>query len=607
MHIYNTTKNTVPFDGLQQMQSDKTSGIDLVALVMASQKNGSLILCIPWIIELLKMAFWDTTFHTRSNAFEMTISVLRDVQERLRNDLWHQFASGRNDLSNQLVLWSLESFFGNHLGLAQVASFPSFSEYPNKGTREDLGPVNCGNAVDATFESSGPVFFGLTILFSVSPHLEEMFSLAAVLARAEVNRISTRSPGISRKLRPSIVSREIASFDNDSNVSNTDKLQPFPSNGNILPLETSGNISMDGMRSGGSSLESKMADAFFHQHQEIKEICEFVVRRVLKQMVKIIPEQISLSSGGSTSVTDHDRADNLLNEMLEFLSESLTSNLDKTLQLLEPPNTDPKIRGLAVELAVAKGYESGKPLVHNIIARNLDSIQRSLFKGGPIDLQAIADQKLKPQNQLLSALTTQINKLLVSSSKSYVDDKSWLLPEMLDVLQHLASTWSTSTDPNIPPESLLREHFEAVSKLDTWSISFFDQYLDRPEETCCPSRKQRWLVIASFLTIASRLSRPPRRGLSRVRELFKDQKKLTRLISLGLQSENSATVAELLLDFVEGLLVSTRSIEKGIVAVREKEDHLTSSLLGDFVSGLHKRRILADPVPLLSDDPGNCL
>jgi len=74
-----------------------------------------------------------------------------------------------------------------------------------------------------------------------------------------------------------------------------------------------------------------------------------------------------------------------------------------------------------------------------------------------------------------------------------------------------------------------------------------------------------------------------------------------------LQSENSATVAELLLDFVEGLLVSTRSIEKGIVAVREKEDHLTSSLLGDFVSGLHKRRILADPVPLLSDDPGNCL
>ena len=605
VNIYNAARDSNKFDGLQYLEAAGEFGSDLCSLIKRSQREGSLAESIAWIVDLLKMASWDSSVHKSSNAYKTLIALLRNVQEQLRNDTYRLYTLEKCNPSSQLVLWCLESLFGEHLGLGKVALIPDVLDYSAAARAIEKVNTKIDDAVvnETTLDISSSVSYGSAILFAANPHLEEVFSLARSLSLADKLIVSTRSPGISRKLRPSIVSREISprNFGAEGVDSNgqTSSLAMVPVPSKVAEKDP---VRLLNASSGGHSLEAKMTDAFFHQHQEIKDICEFTARRVLKRLVKILPVRVSQTAtrlkAENYNDTEQERAATLLGDALGFLRDSLRNDLKASLALLEPPNTHLRVRELAIILASEKGYETGAGYVRNIVTQNLDSIQCSLFGG---DSHSQPEEKTRPAQGLeaiMCEVTTKIKELTVSAALSSAKDEPWPVVELLQALQSAVDTYSASTDLKIPRENLLRDHFEAVAKLDAWSLSLVD-LCTGSYDIACPSTRERWVAVASFLRTASKLSRHPRRGLSCVRRRLKSVNCLYSLICLGLENAPPNDFPELLLNMIEGGLVSTKDLESVLVTARENKGNAADRLSKDLFSALKRGDVLADPMPRL--------
>ena len=607
VNIYNAARDSAKFDGLQYLGIAGEIGSDLCTLIEKSQREGSLAKCIAWVVDLLKMASWDSSVHISSSAYRTLIALLRNVQEQLRNDTYRLYTLEKCNPSSQLVLWCLESLFGEHVGLEKVASFPQVFDF-SASTR---AIKNCNIQIDdaaaneMTLDVSSSVPYGSAILFAANPHLEEVFSLTRSLSQTDKGIGSTRSPGISRKLRPSIVSREISprNFGAEGDALNGEKSSL--ATGLVLPeAAEKDSMRLPGASSGGPSLEAKMTDAFFHQHQEIKDICEFTVRRVLKRLVNFLPVRVSQTAARLKAEKYHDteveRAANLLDDALGFLRDTLHNDLNSSLALLEPPNTHLRVRELAVALAAEKGYETGVGYVRNVVAQDLDLIQCSLF--GENSCSQLEEKTMAPQGleAILCEVTQKINELTACVVLNSPEDESWPVVDLLQALQSAVDTYSASTDPKIPRENLLRDHFEAVAKLDAWSLSLVDLCTGR-HAIAYPSTKVRWVAVASFLRTASKLSRHPRRGLSCVRRRLKSVDYLLSLICLGLENAPHNDFPELLLNMIDGELVSTKALESALVAARENKRKAVGRLSRDLHLALKRGNVLVDAMPRLDD------
>ena len=603
---YDNMPDVVPPDGLNQLEADADARISLLTLTKEALDGGNLTSVIPWVTELLKMSSWDNTIHRRSKTYRQILRLLRYIQEQLSFHIYNREQADKTPSCAQLVLFCLESFFGETIGLARTVSLRESHHHNESLSADDdesaLGVSRSGD-VDNLLDDS-PLLFSTAVLFSLNPHMEELLSLVGTLSRIDHIK-SNRIPGVSRKLRPVIVSRDVTTASSKSEaefvVAATSPLvSPAPA---VDYEETK--IFKPGS---SSSFQSKLVDTFFHQHRELKEICEFAVHQILKKMSTSIPERfVKPALEEELQLECDDAVDRAVGGALAYLRSSLEEGIHQSLALFEPPETLFKVHELAVSLAAARGYETGAPHVRNLVINDLKPIQRSLFgdQAGTKETEQSArkkeDQQERAESENLVAQMTLASNALVVSIKSQLTNNGEI-DRVLDNIRSfevLLDKWSDSKQSKIPAEHFLRDYFESVTKLDFCSVSVLEFCTATATSGNVYSEKS-WLLLVAFLKLGFKLSRHPRRGTSRVVKYLRNPNALQSLIQTGLEHGSSKydTLAELLVDMLEDSFLSVEQLENALVCKMDETAEVLD-LAKLCLAQLQRRETLVFEMPRL--------
>ena len=425
-------------NGLEQLDS---LGLSLASHVKHAWASGCLIAVIPCVTELLKMAKWDSYTQASGN-FRLLLADLRQIQKVLScpDETTHRFQA-----SMEIVVFCLERFFDDTCGLPRLTSLP----------KSQTGPVICDSRDCLDGEQTG---FSTVLLFASSPHIEDLLYLVDHFGIGLANK----SPSKARKLRPSVVSR---SFDVEpSKLLSHDEngLLPTPVKGQ--PPKTKDILGTDVNR----SIESRLVESFFHQHRDLKEICEFAVCQVMREhptrivsdCIQVVLESqedgwaergIGLYHAKILSSTSEKAA--------QVLEATLEEKIGKALSIFGPCDIHPRVIMIATRVSVSTAMLAVQPMLHSTIAHKLQEIQQA---------PRIPKATLKVEETRVAVAVAALDRVagLFSvidgrSSPTFsgiVDDMDKACSSILD----LSRGWESS----IPLESTIRAIVSALLRLD---------------------------------------------------------------------------------------------------------------------------------------------
>jgi hypothetical protein len=154
--------------------------------------------------------------------------------------------------------------------LLEQADLPAHEEIPDDDESSRL--------------DSSSIIFSSAILDASNSHVEELIALVSNLSRADLSAL--RSPGASRKLRPSIVVSPTLFFSAPAHDVGAASILA----GDSTTFAKDGRAIEDGPSASETiSIQSRLRDTFFHQHGELKEVCDFTVNRVLSIVTNQLP------------------------------------------------------------------------------------------------------------------------------------------------------------------------------------------------------------------------------------------------------------------------------------------------------------------------------
>lgn len=451
-------------DGMQQLEG---LGLSCSIIIEESWLQGHSLLTVPWITELLRMAKWDSLSLT-SKGYRQVLANLRALQSRLRfgsSETLRRFGP-----SMQLVSFSLESFFQSIIGLPKLTSLP----VDNLPEAKDL-PESC---LDKTALG---ISMGSTI--ASSQHIEDLSNLMGSLNSSQ----NGRTPVKARKLRPSVVSAGL-------NVEADTLMNESPmkiASGSAWQPSARASWNELGRRS-TEDIQRRLQDAFFHQHHDLKEICEFAVAQVIKKTINqhvlhsycieaFEEHSIHLSSSEKEIEQARSHAMELSNA---FLKRSLQDSVETSLKVLGPSGLHEKVLEVATSLAVKSGMESGQPLLHAIVLNELDdfmsALKREEKKHLPRKMLTFDEDEPNFEDALIS----------LGAFHDYLSTNDAGKWDVEDVVQNIESSldglvkFETSLGSVIPEESNLRKLYEVLFNLDAMSGSFLDwcmslEYVDK--------------------------------------------------------------------------------------------------------------------------------
>lgn len=434
-------------DGLEQLQS---LGLSLLAQMEHAWGKGQLIATVPWVTELLRLSKWDSITQT-SKRFRQLLAYLRKVQSTI-GCLEESGNEGRFGPSMELVAFYLERFFDETSGLPKLTSLPFSSlGQPNEDFHDCLDKTAFG--------------FSMILIFASSPHMEDLFSLVDQIYRGLVSK----SPSKARKLRPSIVSTNIGIEPSKLFGEAETGLLPTPAKAR----NTNSGVSLDDLQNAQGSIETKLVEAFFHQHRDVKVICEFAVNQVLKSA----PSQIQVECIDPTfedeGITNASSAKQLANtQSLAFnkarasLERRFESAIENGLEIFGPKGLHPRISTIAITLSTTRGMLSGKPVLQTLVSNACETIQRN--KKDEVHSNNTATKETKDEDctrLCVAAIEDIVDAFDLTKSKQTspkTEDVLGLMHQASSQIQNL----SVERDGAIPSESSLRTFVASLFVLD---------------------------------------------------------------------------------------------------------------------------------------------
>lgn len=345
-------------NGLDQLEN---LGISMQFQIERAWVAGHLIVTVPWVTEMLKMAKWDS-FTQSSRQYKMLLADMRHIQKAVA---LIDAARPEFDASMEIVSFSLERFFDETVGLPRLTSLPkSHISKVDRSISED-GP------------DRKPLGFSTLLLFASSPHFEDLLGLIEQAGKGAANK----SPSRARKLRPSIVSRSLGVEPSKLFADGETGLLPTPIKDRYL---TSNDMSDPGNT---ASIQSKLVEAFFHQHRVLKDICDFAVEQTLQRYSHSVVLDCMKSSTTLKNLahevdcvwTDQILA-NLQNHIQEEASAQLKGKLrngvSKSIEIFGPSAVNETIIRVAIDLSVTSGILAGQNSLRSIIMDELKQQQK---------------------------------------------------------------------------------------------------------------------------------------------------------------------------------------------------------------------------------------
>jgi hypothetical protein len=532
----NIVKPALAGDALEQLDS---LGLCVDKSLNDAWREGYLVEVIPWVTELLKMAKWDN-FSQSSRKQRLLLGQLRCIQEQLNSP--RQTATSRMfKPTRQVLCFYLETLFHETVGFSKLTSLPtvvlgdswlSENETSEEETRLDQAALG----------------FSSVILFASSPHVEDLHSLIMRLSTSSSN--GGKSPGKTKKLRPSIVSSGISSTDMASVFQ-----EPPTDSGARMSIFTDWrspskhHITRSGLSSEASnktlSIQAKLVDAFFHQHRDLKDICEFTVSRVLKnasnqlalECIKPVFEECGITGASFTEESLQEAQQNVLNTSSRFLRSQLENSVRRSVELLGPAGLSPKLVDVAASLAVARGMQDGIPIIDALIttecAMLLDTLVRAQKKQRAVKNsqggQKVSGASDHPYFQEVINAIADVLELMPIQNDAEVKLKS------LQYFESSVNAWKASEADNnkISPESNLHVFFQLLLRLDQGAPRFIDWCLAQDDSGVC------WSFLAPYLRAVVVLAQHTKHGMKCLTNVTRRTDEfLRRLIECGSKDES---------------------------------------------------------------------
>ncbi|KAI2500460.1 hypothetical protein MHU86_14005 [Fragilaria crotonensis] len=312
--------------------------LPLLEVISKAKNKQHLLSTIPWVLELLRMAKWD--------AISMRSSTVRSIVARLISLRDAFRTTGTPSL--QLVSFSLESFFHQIVGLRHTHSIyrlPMEKEMPSLDE----------SAVDFV-----ELEVSKTFLFATVSHMDEFLTLLTSIAITK-----SKSVGTPRKMRPSMVSSSTISFSN------------LPTNDDVaLPIAAPSQGALPGSQGAKGAIIGKLVDLFFHQHGDLREICEFVAARAVQKamvdvqhhflseyFVKVDQSKFATEESEIRSELEREAQD----RALQVFEASLGSTISQAVSMLSMPSKSAKVKEIAATLALDHVKKSSRFKVNALV------------------------------------------------------------------------------------------------------------------------------------------------------------------------------------------------------------------------------------------------
>ena len=392
--------------------------LPIFELVEEGWGNKKLFTLIPWILSFLQMMMWDK-ISLRAPYFSKTFSLLRTIQKKIVSSTWLGDKSYESELL--VLVHSLEDFFLEVVGLREAEQL----DLQKLRTDDKETSGECSHV--ATYRISQPFLLS-------SCHVEDLRILIGDLALDHKGKAC----GASKKLKPYLLSVQPSKEVGGSNIQRKhfallDPLDEGKLQGLSRSVE-SASYQMDGH-------ESKLVDAFFHQHKQIQKLCEFLVECSVQNLSATIVQEFIIPAVHDSfkqnqevqrRVTQPVNLDWYLsslqgieNDAIQIVKRKVEQKCDQYIlngmELLTPPTTNDEVRNIATSLSLKHAHRKVELLISSLIrveakkeidghiSRSLDASKKDERSGINKTEKVEIDEQTRLVSQMLSKLTQDIN------------------------------------------------------------------------------------------------------------------------------------------------------------------------------------------------------
>lgn len=550
------------YDLLSEFNPD----LDVHGLIERAYNEGNLVITMPWMMELLRMARWSPTVQ-KSADFRRLLALLLGIRHGI--ELCESTTVSETVRVNmRLVSMYLESLFGDVVGLEKLATVPA-------RTLPKPTAVTFGND-ESTRPDERPLRVSMSVLFTSNPHAEELCTL---LSSQTTNRMKTA--GSSRKLTPYSVGGTFGSSTDPLGSSITSSSSPVKAERRDSLVTGASSFQVEGT---GEPLPivGKLVEAFFHQHRDLKEICEFIVDHTLKNaaskvrdecVVPLLNEQTQCGSDNGDDSSSFDIA-LVIRASRIFLSEELSNTVPAALASLCPPTIQPKVRDIASKLTISHGTRLGESTIESLVrleAKKLSlEMARKLKKltAAPVSKEEtdLGQQAFVAVEDALVALRTALSSRMWERRP---DNMKTIVANARKTLSQSKNGTATSA-------------FELPRALDLFSvplISWCLQYDGRDGNI-------RWDILANFVEIiAVFCTKSVESFFTKIASLFSNQGVVDKFIDLGLnESGEMEQAACLLLALSKVQLIPSTMLEMSLISSLRRNEDKGRVLCEHFIS-----------------------
>ena len=344
--------------------------MDVRKYVEEGWRNCRLIVTIPWVVEYLRMATWDSV-SLQASYYQKLFALLRSVHRMLGQIV---IAEGLA-LNCQLVMIQLEDLFSDVVGLMKAEGLP-LMVLPERNL------VVSGDDSKVLHLDALPLRFTKLYIFASSSHLEELFKLVTEMVERK-GRGAGRVGGASKKLRPYAITSQIGGADLSSSPSSTSPYTRQMSSGSILASPMMSPLNLISPQRGinsrrNNTIQDKLVDAFFHQHTDLRQICEFVVERTAKNTLAIVVKEHVTPHFKFPTSAYNESFDAFVRQIRQKEQDALTASnkemkartvqlVTESVKLLSPPDTKPAVMDIAIKLATRHVHQKCIEHVQSVV------------------------------------------------------------------------------------------------------------------------------------------------------------------------------------------------------------------------------------------------
>lgn len=536
------------YDLLSEFNPD----LDVFGMVEQAYLKRQLVVTVPWVVEFLRMARWSPTLQ-RSHNFERLLGLVLGIRRRIQY-LEKYACSVSLCMNMQLVSFYFETLFGDVVGLERMSTIPAAELAKSKINGETIQPDEL------------QLCMSNTVLFTCNPHAEELVTLLSSQGQS-----NTKSSGSSRKLTPYSVGSSFGSSTDPLGSKSAASVSPMKTKRRDSLGENSGSLAQVDGTDEQSPIIGKLVEAFFHQHRDLKEICEFIVDQTLKNAASrmrdecVVPLLVEKIGSGTNTTFSSTLKKQVVEASRTFLANELGNSIPNALESLCPPTVQPKVRDVASKLTVSHAIRLGEATIDPLV--QLESKKLSLERA----------RQLKKRSSPLNEASEETSRIEAESQQNATAELEDALVRLRNGLS--SRLWERRPDDmkiivEIAIEQLSGSHNGGTASLYGLSRAFelsSVQLLMWCLDVNGGESSVRWCTTAGYLRILAVFAGAGKTSaatsfVTKVTSFFSSQGPVDGLIDLSLdEAEDIEVVARLFLFLARAELMPSAILEMALI------------------------------------------